>query len=193
MSNKSIQDDCRYYYSGEFWIPCYPYFLNKLRSLQFCIELIPKPIPDKSYCAYPFGQFYIEVDLALTLQGVATTPKLIDYSYFFISSVISKSSSILFLFLFCFCSSFLCNFSFLIGVLEFEIFSSLFSMWNEAFQFLLTLPAASYGGSTSRSCSASLSPNISSMLHLAYLISFWLLASQTASSKICYLCESKAG
>ena len=112
------------------------------------------------------------------------------YSYFFISSVISKSSSILFLFLFYFYSSFLYKFSFLNGVLELDIFSSLFSIWNDDF---LPLPSASEGGGASLYISASFSPSMSSMLHFAYLISFWLLASCTASSKIYCLCDKRAG
>lgn len=144
------------------------------------------PVP--SCCRCPFYPLCIEVDLALTLYGVATTPKLIDCSYFFISSVISKSSSILFLFLFFFFSALLLSISFSIGLLELEIFSSLFSISNLVFSFSGGLLFYSLS-KTFLSCGEvliSYSPSISSILHFAFLTSFAFTASCAASSRNYY-------
>ena len=145
-------------------------------------------MPDDSCCTCTFVPLCLDTER--TLYGVASTPKLMVRSYFFISSVISISKSI-FPFLFYFCSSFICSFSFCIGVLELEIFSSLFSIWNEDF---LTLLSISEAGSASPAGSAPFSPSMSSISHLVFFsLLGLLLASWAASSRICYRWERRAG
>ena len=138
-----------------------------MKSCWFCSASTPVPRIIDEGLILLLPKLWEIIELDFTLYGVA--PKLIDYWTFFYSSVMSKSISILSSF--SLSSAYFCRDSLMIGLLEFEIFSSLLAIlywfflpaWGGFFFFRDVLSGLDFwSGLLFRF----LSPRMSSMLQL---------------------------